>query len=184
MKINELMSMDLQWISRNAAVADAARIMRDNSLGFLLVSDPGTTRLVGVVTDRDLALRILAEGKSSALPVAQAMTPTVITCRETDSLSDVEELMRRSEKSRLVVVDERQRPIGVLSLTDILLRDRPGRAVWTARGVLARESGAPRPPVDSITLTPSTREDEDEVAAHQATVARGGDWSGTMKEFP
>jgi len=183
MKINELMTVDLQWISRNAAVADAARIMRDNSLGFLLVCDPGTTRLVGVVTDRDLALRILAEGKSSALPVSQAMTPTVITCKGTDDLGEVEEIMRKHEKSRLVVTDDRQRPIGVLSLTDILLRDRPRRAVETARGVLAREAGGPHPSIDDIRLTASTEEDEETATQHH-TVALGGHWNGTMKEFP
>lgn len=184
MKISELMSTQLQWISRNAAIADAARIMRDNSLGFLLVSEPGTTRLVGVVTDRDLALRILAEGKSSALPVSQAMTSAVITCQASDDLGDVEQTMRKFEKSRLVVVDERNRPVGVLSLTDILLRDRPGRAVDTARGVLAREIGAPRQPVENIRLTPSTREEEDQAINQPHAVVTGGNWAGSMKEFP
>ena len=184
MKISELMSNELQWISRNAAIADAARIMRDNSLGFLLVCDPGTTRMVGVVTDRDLALRILAEGKTSALPVSHAMTPTVITCQASDDLGDVEETMRKFEKSRIVVVDERNRPVGVLSLTDILLRDRPGRAVATARGVLAREVGAPRQPVESIKLTPSTEEDEERAVHQPHAVVTGGNWRGTMKEFP
>jgi signal-transduction protein with cAMP-binding, CBS, and nucleotidyltransferase domain len=187
MKCNDLMNMDLRWVQSDATVTEAARLMRDSSIGFLLVCDtPG--RLVGVVTDRDLTIRVSADGKSpSATLVAEAMSQPVVTCLDSDYLTGAEELMQERKKCRLVVLDRAGTPVGVLSLTEILGRDRPGRAAQTARGVLSRDAGGPHQPIEEIGLTPSSREDE-ERAAHtaenQPSVAVGGHWSGSLKEFP
>jgi signal-transduction protein with cAMP-binding, CBS, and nucleotidyltransferase domain len=181
------MSTDLRWIKSGATIAEAAQEMRDNSIGFLMVCDT-TGGLVGVVTDRDLVTRVLAEGRPpSATRVFEAMSEPVVTCFEDDDLGEAEALMQERGKCRLVVLDAgRSAPIGVLSLSDILMKERPRRAARTARAVLSREAAGPhRPnPIDQITLTPSTTEDEERAAQQPPSVAIGGNWSGTLKEFP
>jgi CBS-domain-containing membrane protein len=185
MKCRDVMQTDLQWVSTNQSASDAALLMRNNSVGFLLVRDPSADRLVGVVTDRDLTTRVCAEGKApNDVKVADVMSRNVVACIEDEPLSDAETRMRDHEKGRLVVLDIHRKPIGVISLTDILLHDRGGRALKTARAVLGREGERPHQPINSIHLTPSTVEDEEQVAQQQPTVAVGGSWGGTMKEFP
>ena len=183
MKCRDLMQMELQWVSANGNATDAARIMRDKSVGFLLVCDPTPGRLVGVVTDRDLAMRVSAEGKSPKdVRLADVMSREVITCGEDEGLGDAEERMRENAKARLVVLDAQKAPVGVISLTDILLHDRKGRALKTARAVLSREGEGPHQPVDQIKLTPSTPEDE-ERAMSQPSVTVSGARADTAKEF-
>jgi CBS domain-containing protein len=184
MKCSDLMNMNLQWVPATASVAEAAQIMRDQSVGFLLVSGATPGELEGVVTDRDIAIRCCAESRrpDGAL-VADIATREVQTCDRNASLKVAEQQMIASEKSRLVIVDEIGRPVGVLSLTDILYRDWGRRAIRTARGILAREAEGPHPPLESIKLTPSTPEDEDR-AAHQESALHGGSWDRAVKMFP
>lgn len=183
MKCRDLMQMELQWVSANASATDAARVMRDKSVGFLLVGDPVPGRLVGVLTDRDLAVRMSAEGKApNDVRIADVMSRDVITCAEDEGLGEAEGRMREGAKARLVVLNEQKNPIGVISLTDILLHDRGGRALKTARAVVSREGGGPHQPVESIRLTPSTPEDEKR-AMEQPSVTVGGSRSESTKEF-
>jgi predicted transcriptional regulator len=177
--------MDLQWVPATATVAVAARIMRDRSMGFLLVAGdarPGAP--VGVLTDRDIAVRCAAKGKHpDQLLVADIATRDVLTCNHHESLEAAEQIMIEAGKSRLVIVDEIGRAAGVLSLTDILFHDRSRRAVRTARGVLAREAEGPHQPVESIELTPSTPEERARAAHHQDAL-HGGSWDMTVRLFP
>ncbi|HZL20007.1 MAG TPA: CBS domain-containing protein [Polyangia bacterium] len=184
MKSRDIMSLELQWISSQATAQQAAQVMRDRSMGMLLVIDLSPVRLAGVLTDRDLATRVCAENKSAgATKVIDVASKGVFTCRDDDSIADLEKLMREQEKSRVVVLDDRGLPAGVISLTDIIERDRPGRAIKTARAVLAREAGGPHTPLDQIKLTPSTRRDEDRAERQQSSMI-GGSWTGSMSEFP
>lgn len=177
------MSVDVQWISGEATVQQAAQVMRDRSMGFLVVFDPKLNRLSGVVTDRDLALRVCAENKpSDKTSVADVATPEVLTCAAQDDLAVAEASMVAIKVARIVVLDGDGRPAGVISLTDILSRDSKGRAVDTARGVLSREAEGPHQPIDQIKLTPSTAKDEAAAMSHES-VSRGS-WTGSMKEFP
>lgn len=184
MKCRDLMNVNPEWISSAATVMAAAGIMRDRSVGVLLVIDPGQGRLRGVVTDRDLAIRVCADNKRpDETLVADIATTDVVTCGEGDDVSVAETKMRDFEKSRVVIVDGTGEPVGILSLADVLSRDRRGRALKTARGVLGRESKGQQTPPDRIKLTPSTVADED-AAARQPSVMVGGSREGSMKEFP
>jgi CBS domain-containing protein len=184
MKCSELMNINLQWVPATATVAEAARIMRDRSMGFLLVSGDEPGKPVGVLTDRDVAIRCCAEGQrpDETLVVEIASKP-LVTCDHCENLKFAEELMIATEKSRLVITDELGRAAGVLSLTDILYHDYSRRAVRTARGVLAREAEGAHEPVEGIKLTPSTAEDE-ERALRQPSATHGGSWDTTVKMFP
>jgi signal-transduction protein with cAMP-binding, CBS, and nucleotidyltransferase domain len=178
------MNMNLQWVSAEASVAEAARIMRDRSIGFLLLWGPQPGKLAGVVTDRDVAIRCCAEGKRpDDVKVAEIATKEIVKCDHEESVKAAEDRMIESEKSRLVIVDEIGQVVGVLSLTDILYRDRTGRAVKTARGVLAREAEGAHQPIESIKLTPSTPEEEERAARHHSAL-HGGTWDKTVKMFP
>jgi CBS domain-containing protein len=184
MKCHELMKTQLQWVSGNTTVLDAALLMRDATLGMLLVTDPVPGRRAGVVTDRDLALRVCAEGLDPRVTrVGDVASMDLVVCSEDEDLGDAEARMGVAQKSRLLVVDDEKQIIGLISLTDILRGDRGGRALKTANTVLAREAGSPHQPLESIHLTPSTPADE-EAALNRPTVMLGGDHRGTTSEFP
>jgi CBS domain-containing protein len=184
MKCRDLMNLNLQWVAATATVAEAARVMRDRSMGFLLVAgdEPGVP--AGVLTDRDIAIRCCAEGKRpDELCVADVSTKEIVKCDHGETLKAAERLMVAAEKSRLVIVDELGRAVGVLSLTDVFFHDRAGRAIKTARGILAREAEGPHQPIESIRLTPSTP-DEEARAARLGTGLHGGSWDTQVKVFP
>jgi CBS domain-containing protein len=184
MKCRDLMNMNLQWVPATATVAEAARVMRDRSMGFLLVSGPKPGEPIAVLTDRDVAVRCCAENKRpDELLVGDIASKEVLTCYRDESVKAAEQLMIAEEKSRLVIVDEVGRATGVLSLTDVLIRDRSGRAIRTARGILAREAAGPHEPIESIKLTPSTPEEEAR-AARQHSDLHGGSWDTIVRLFP
>jgi len=184
MKCSDLMRIDLQWVSGSASARDAARLMRDHSMGLLLVSGAEPGRVAGVLTDRDLATRVCAEDQPSAqVKVIDVASRDLVTCHEEDSAASAEKKMKAEQKSRLVVLNGQGQAVGVLSLTDIILRDSSSRAIKTARGVLAREADGPHTPLDQIALTPSTPEDE-EAVSHDESVMTGRTTSGTFKMFP
>jgi CBS domain-containing protein len=184
MKCNDVMNLNLQWVPATATVAEASRIMRDRSMGFLLVAGAHPGKAAGVITDRDIAIRCCAEDKRpDEVSVAEIATKEIVTCGHNESIKAAEQLMTEAGKSRLVIVDEIGRAAGVLSLTDILFHDRTGRAVKTARGVLAREAEGAHQPVETIKLTPSTLEDE-ERAMRQPSAMHGGSHNPVGKIFP
>ena len=184
MKCRNVMTVDPEWISSGATVLEAAQVMRDRSVGMLLVFDPAPGQLRGVVTDRDLATRVCADDKRPGRTLVSDVTTTeVLTCLADDDLHDAEEKMQRAERSRLVVLDPGGEVVGVVSLANIFRYENHRRAVRTARGVLAREARNRSTPPERITLTPSTPEDE-AAALRQPSVMVGGSRPDTMKVFP
>ncbi|HEX2660788.1 MAG TPA: CBS domain-containing protein [Polyangia bacterium] len=182
------MNLDPEWISSSASVLDAARTMRDRSMNYLLIFEPkpgpGPGDLRGIVTERDLAVRVCAENKVPATtPVMDIATAEVITCSADEDLRSAEATMRGLEKSRLVVVDENGKVVGLLALADILREDRQGPAVKTALGVLGNDTRGHQTPPDRIKLTPSTSEDED-AALRQPSAMMGAARINDMKVFP
>ena len=155
-KCKDLMNVELKMIAKAATALEASQTMRDNSIGFLPVCDPTTGRLVGVITDRDLVTRMCAsDTRPSEVRVADVATAVPAVCHADDHITQAETLMMSSDISRLVVVDEDAHPIGVLSLTDLIMDGRRGRAIRKAQGVLGRGAAGPHVPVESIELTPS-----------------------------
>lgn len=184
MKCRNVMNVEPEWISSGATVLEAAQVMRDRSVGMLLVFDPAPGQLRGLVTERDLATRVCADDKRAAQTlVSDIATADVITCAADDELNEAEEKMQRTQKSRLVVVDQGGAPVGVVSLADIFRYESHRKAVRTARAVLAREARGRSTPPERIRLTPSTPEDE-AAALRQPSVMTGGSRSDTMKVFP
>ncbi|HEY0713015.1 MAG TPA: CBS domain-containing protein [Polyangia bacterium] len=124
---------------------EVARIMRDNALGFLPVCKARSGRLVGVVTDRDLVTRLCADdARPSEIPVSAITSARPVTCAKESDVSEAEALMRRHQVQRLVILDETEHPVGVLSLADLLRREAGIRTLQTLREVLRPEGRAPR----------------------------------------
>jgi len=117
-----------------------ARLMQEMRVGFLPVTNQAG-HLVGVVTDRDLALRILAEGRSPETPIGSVMTlGNLLSCRPDDDLRDLERRMADDQKARAVVV-ENDKVVGVISAMDILIAEGSKRRAGKLMEAIAhRES--------------------------------------------
>lgn len=138
MRCQEILSREIVTCNGSDTVQIAALKMRDANVGFLPVCDRDGLTL-GVVTDRDLALRVCAVGLDPRrTPVAEVMTHQVLSCRLEDDLRHVEGLMANNRKSRILVQDAAGHPIGVISLADIARHDRIF-ASETMRRVSGRE---------------------------------------------
>jgi CBS domain-containing protein len=102
----------------------AARLMRDNDAGSIPVTeDRKTKKLVGIVTDRDLAITIVAEERDPAgTTVGDVMTPNPVTCRPDDDLDSAIQAMEGQQVRRIPVVDGEQRLVGIIAQADIAVR--------------------------------------------------------------
>jgi CBS domain-containing protein len=138
MLCKDLMKTHLQCVSPADTVADAAARMRDENLGFLPVCDQ-SKKVLGTITDRDIAVRIVAPKKSADTPVEDVMTNEVVSCRPDDDLQDAQQAMADNHKSRIMCTDEDGRLIGLISLSDIVQREQGARAADTLRKVSERE---------------------------------------------
>jgi CBS domain-containing protein len=124
MKISELMSRNPCTVSPDTPVSEAARLMKEEDVGIVPVVErvggaETRGRLVGVVTDRDIAIRHVAEGRASDTPVRDVMSGGVKTATPDDSVEMVMELMGREQVRRIPVVDERGSLVGVVSQADL-----------------------------------------------------------------
>ena len=139
MQCSEIMWRTPEHVSPDATVAEAARRMRDACMGFLPVCAADGT-VLGVITDRDIVLRVEAGGLvGEVTAVAAVMTTDVIACRPGDSVESAVELMGRLQKSRLVVLDDEAHLAGVISLSDLAQHGEPLRVARLLRDVYARE---------------------------------------------
>jgi len=117
-----------------------ARMMRDENIGFLAVVDHHE-KVVGVVTDRDLAIRVLAENRAPGSAVDTIMTSgELLTCRPEDPIKQLEERMAESKKFRALVLDDLGNCIGIISLSDIAQSERPRRTGRLLREISWRAS--------------------------------------------
>jgi CBS domain-containing protein len=119
MKLNEIMSKDVQVIHPDETLQIAAQKMRDHDIGFLPVCEGD--RLVGVVTDRDLALRGIAAGvNSKAMLGRDLMTSPIIYCFDDQDVDEAANLMEKHQIRRVAVLSrDEKRLVGVVSLGDI-----------------------------------------------------------------
>jgi CBS domain-containing protein len=121
MKLQDVMTSQVTIVAPDASLRDAAALMADLHVGALPVHDGEALR--GIVTDRDLAVRAVANGLDpTRTPVRDVMTPKVVCCLEGDTLAHVGALMRRKMIRRVVVLDDRGRLAGVVALGDLARR--------------------------------------------------------------
>lgn len=122
MLCRDVMKKNVSVCHETDSVDECARTMRDENVGFLPVL-AADGLVSGVVTDRDLVVRVLAKNLSLGMPVSAVMTRDVRICRPKDSLRAAERRMAALKHSRLVVVDDQGRCVGILSLSDVVQAD-------------------------------------------------------------
>ena len=139
MYCQEAMQADVVRVRATDSVLSAAALMRDENIGFLPVVD-GDGRAVGTITDRDIAVRLASyDVMPSEVRVGEIMTAWVIGCRADDELRVAETLMKRELVSRVLVLDEERRVLGVISLTDVAKLDSQRHAARTLRRIAERD---------------------------------------------
>ena len=136
MKARDIMTSDPECITRDSTLQDAARLMRDGGFGAVpVVEDTRERRVVGIITDRDIAIRHVAEGHTSTCRVSDHMTSRIKTVREDDDLSDVEEIMADEQIRRVPVVDEDDHLVGMIAQADIARQDSSRDVGETVRDI-------------------------------------------------
>jgi CBS domain-containing protein len=123
MQIGEIMSTHVKLANPDQSIREIARIMAECDCGVVPVGDGD--RLVGIVTDRDIAVRAVAAGKSPDTPVREVMSQGVLYCYEEEDIDDVASNMADIKVRRLPVLNEKKRMIGIVSLGDIAMADGP-----------------------------------------------------------
>ncbi len=119
LRVSDLMTTPPVTINRDATIEEAATRMYENRVGSVLVVDE-EEKLVGIVTERDILYAVVKGKVGRGLPVWDIMTDNPITARPDEPLIEAIERMREANIRHLPVVDEEGRPVGVLSLRDIV----------------------------------------------------------------
>jgi CBS domain-containing protein len=133
MQIKDAMAKELSSVRVDATVQGAAAGMRDAGIGALPVVDK-SDQLVGIVTDRDIAVRALAEGLGAETLVERVMTRRLIVAEPSDELENALSLMRKHQIRRLPVVED-ERLIGIVAQADIAALTEPREAAETLRSL-------------------------------------------------
>lgn len=127
MRCDKVMKRNVQTVAPRDDVELAAIRMRDENVGFLPVCDH-EGRVLGAITDRDIAIRLVASGRPASSPVEDVMSSQIVACDPADDIKIAEELMARFHKSRIMIVDRKGVLRGVISLSDIAQHETRGAA--------------------------------------------------------
>ena len=130
MRAREIMTASPACCTPESTAYEAARLMAECDCGVVpVVESKESMRLVGVVTDRDLAVRGLAEGKGADAKVGDLMTTDPFCCRPDDNVTDAERAMVERQVRRVPVVDEGNRCVGIIAQADLARAAREGHGV-------------------------------------------------------
>ena len=143
MKAQDIMAKNPQVVTPQTRIQDAARLMKQEDVGIIpVVESESSRRLVGVVTDRDIAIRHVAAGHSSAdCPVSEAMSTGVRTAKADDDVDDIMDLMGREQVRRVPIVDERGSLVGIVSQADIARKAKDDRKAGETVERISKPSG-------------------------------------------
>jgi CBS domain-containing protein len=121
MRVSNIMSTDVQVIRPEASLQSAAEMMESLDVGALPVCDG--TKLLGMLTDRDITIRAVAHGADpSTSSVSMAMSPDVIYCFDDDDVEEAAKLMEKRQIRRLPILNHDKKLVGILSLGDVATR--------------------------------------------------------------
>ncbi len=121
MKVEQLMTREVRVCAESETLNSAAQLMWESDCGCIpIISANGDGSVVGIVTDRDVAMAAYTQGKQLwAIRVTEAMAHKVIACHANDGISQAEALMRDNQVRRLPVLDQNDHLVGILSLNDV-----------------------------------------------------------------
>jgi CBS domain-containing protein len=138
MKISDVMSRDIEVASPNDSIQSVAQKMAQLDVGALPVCDG--RKIQGMVTDRDIAVRGVAQGLGSESPISQIMTGNLEYVMATDDLDRAADKMSSNQIRRLPVVDENKELVGIISLGD-LAKAHPEQAVGSTLEDISQPGG-------------------------------------------
>lgn len=123
-KCSDVMTRDVVTCTPESNIVDAARLMKTEDIGPVLVVDNETNRtLVGIITDRDIVLKVIAEGQDvGSARVGDAMSKKLVTCRADDDVEVAMQSMAQFQLRRIPVVEENMRLVGIISQADVATR--------------------------------------------------------------
>jgi CBS domain-containing protein len=133
MRVSEAMTRTVRVADPDQSIRDAAMLMAELDAGVLPVGE--NDRLVGMITDRDIAIRAVAQGRGPDAPIREVMPPEVRYCFEDEDVEDVVQNMADIQERRLPVVDRSKRLVGIISLGDVALTEGPAAAGEAVAGI-------------------------------------------------
>ena len=136
--LKDLMSRDVQVISPDATIQEAAQQMRDGNFGMMPVGE--NDRMIGAISDRDIAIRAIADGKAASTKVRDVMSEGTFWAFEDDSIDDAAKLMSEHQIRRLPIVNTEKRLVGILALGDYAVESADIEAAGEALSEISKPS--------------------------------------------
>ncbi|MBU0828345.1 MAG: CBS domain-containing protein [Gammaproteobacteria bacterium] len=137
-KLTDLMSRDVKVISPDTSIRDAANEMREGDFGMLPVGE--NDRMIGAITDRDIAIRAIAAGKDGSTKVREVMSEGIFWVYEDQSIDDAAKMMSERQVRRLPVVDRNKRLVGIVALGDFAVESSEIRPAAEALSEISKPS--------------------------------------------
>lgn len=123
-KCSDIMTKDLVTATSGSSVVEVAQLMKNEDIGPILIVDNDSSRtLVGIVTDRDIVLKVIADRKDvNATRVGDVMSKKLVTCRADDDVDVARKAMAQFQLRRIPVVEDNMRLVGIISQADLATR--------------------------------------------------------------
>ena len=137
-KLTDLMSRDVKVISPDMTIQQAAQHMRDGDFGMLPVGE--NDRMIGTITDRDIAIRAVAAGKDHGTTVRDVMSPGIAWVFDDETVEAAAKMMSERQVRRLPVVDRNKRLVGIVALGDLAVESSEIRPAAEALSEISRPS--------------------------------------------
>lgn len=139
-QLKDLMSRDVKVISPDVTIREAARTMRDGDFGMLPVGE--NDRMIGAISDRDIAIRAVAEGRSPDTKVREIMSASLYWAYDDDTVEHAARLMSEHQVRRLPVVNREKRLVGIVALGDFAVDSSEIRPAAAALAKISEPSAA------------------------------------------
>jgi len=137
-QLKDLMTRDVKVISPDMTIGEAAKKMRDGDFGMMPVGEDD--RMIGTISDRDIAIRAVAEGKDAGTKVRDVMSEGIAWVYEDDSVEKVATMMSEHQVRRMPVVDRDKRLVGIVALGDFAVESSEIRPAAQALAEISRPS--------------------------------------------
>ncbi|HQS00940.1 MULTISPECIES: CBS domain-containing protein [unclassified Polaromonas] len=133
--VNDVMTRDVRTLTSDSTITEAAKAMEELDVGVIPVCEGD--KLLGMVTDRDIVVRAVAQGLDGNTPLAKVMSTDIRTARESDDLDTVLADMASSQIRRLPVLDGAERLVGIISIGDIAVKGQDEEDVGQSLGEIS-----------------------------------------------
>jgi len=137
-QLKDLMSRDVKVVSPDMSIRDAAKQMRDGDFGMMPVGEDD--RMIGTISDRDIAIRAVAEGKDTTTKVRDVMSEGIAWAYEDDSVEHAAKIMSERQVRRLPVVNREKRLVGIVALGDLAVESSEIKPAGQALSAISRSA--------------------------------------------